>query len=381
MAPIRVDVEPAVLEWAIERSGREAYLYDQHPRLPMWLDRTASPTLKQLQEFARHAYVPEGYMFLSEPPVETIPIPDFRTPSSTGTDGISPNLRAVIYVCQRRQSWYRRYAAANGYARREFVGSARASDDPEAVADAIRQAIGWDSELRKKATDVSAYRRAVVDRAERAGILVMISGIVGDNAHRPLAPQEFRGFALHDDYAPLVFVNGADAPTAQIFTLAHEFAHLWRGESGLSDSDARPFSVNESERWCNAVAAEVVVPRREFAQSIDGSPSPLDHVDELRDRFKVSGHVIVRRLLTLGRIDESEYRSAYRKLQGGFSPRSAGRGNYRYTKPVRVSRRFASAVFSETLSLRTTNAEAFDLLEVKKGDTFESLAETLGFQT
>ena len=90
--------------------------------------------------------------------------------------------------------------------------------------------------------------------AEAHGILVVVNGIVGNNTHRRLDRNEFQGFALTDDYAPLIFVNGADFKAAQMFTLAHELARRFSGSAGVSSSDAGKQPIDGAERFCNMVA-------------------------------------------------------------------------------------------------------------------------------
>ena len=106
---------------------------------------------------------------------------------------------------------------------------------PTAAAAATRRAIHWEASSARGRRVGREGLTLQIECVEAAGILVMRSGIVGNNTHRPLSPEEFRGFALSDPYAPLVFLNGRDARAAQMFTLAHEVAHVWLGASGVSN--------------------------------------------------------------------------------------------------------------------------------------------------
>ena len=111
----------------------------------------------------------------------------------------------------------------------------------------------------------------------------------GSNTHRKLEANEFRGFALADSLAPLVFINGADTKSAQMFTLAHEIAHIWLGASALSDTNVvSTRSTHHEERWCNQVAAELLVPLQSIkAEHRDGEV--LRHeLDRLARHYKVS---------------------------------------------------------------------------------------------
>ncbi|HSS52460.1 MAG TPA: XRE family transcriptional regulator, partial [Thermoanaerobaculia bacterium] len=257
----RVPVKPEMLRWARERSGRSlASLLERIPQLDLWESGAASPTLKQLESFAKATHTPIGYLFLQEPPLERVPIPDFRTVGSERLEHPSPDLLDTVYLCQQRQEWYRDFARITGETTLPFAGSARLTSGIETTAANIRQALGFDVEERRKIPTWTDALRRFIQQADVLGVLVMVSGVVGSNNRRKLDPQEFRGFALADDLAPLVFVNGADTKAAQMFTLAHELAHIWLGQSALSDVGPVSAPSQRIEAWCNQVAAELLVP-------------------------------------------------------------------------------------------------------------------------
>src|SRR5690606_16539909 len=109
----------------------------------------------------------------------------------------------------------------------------------------------------------------------------------------------------------LVFINGSDTKAAQMFTLAHELAHLWLGESALSDAGLAIQNSNEVERWCNAVAAELLVPLSVLRTRLRAGESLRDALDRLAREFKVSTLVIMRRLYDAGQLTRQQFQSGY----------------------------------------------------------------------
>lgn len=118
-----------------------------------------------------------------------------------------------------------------------FIGSATPESDVEQAASEIRHALGFEIEERRQCPTWTEALRRFIEQADRLGVLVVVNGAVGSNNRRKLHPDEFRGFAISDGLAPLVFINGADTKSAQMFTLAHELAPLWLGQSALSDME------------------------------------------------------------------------------------------------------------------------------------------------
>lgn len=372
----RVQVRPELLRWARERSERGVQtLAPRFPRLAAWEAGVSSPTLKQLEAFARATHVPIGFLFLAEPPRESVPIPDLRTIANEPLGRPSPDLLDTIYLCQRRQSWYRDWARSVGEDPRRFVGSASVDTPPEDVAAKMRVALEFDLEGRRACPTWTEALRQFASQADDLGVLVMVSGVVGSNNHRKLDPDEFRGFALADDLAPLIFVNGSDTKAAQMFTIAHELAHLWLGKSALSDAGPASTPSDRVESWCNRVAAELLVPISVLRRELAGRTA-LPDTQDLARRFKVSTLVILRRLLDVGRLTRQEFERAYATELERLSslPRTSG-GDFYLTQPVRLSRRFARALVVSTLEGQTLYRDAFRMLGISKPETFQQLSE------
>jgi Zn-dependent peptidase ImmA (M78 family) len=390
---IRIEVTPTLLRWARARSGIDDEVWQtRFPKYDAWLEGDAKPTLKQLEDFARKTHTPVGYFFLNEPPVETIPIPDFRTvrdrPVGRGSIGTTPlgavsaDLLDTVYVCQARQEWYRDNQLLNGEAPLDFIGSASVDTPIIDVANRMREILDWTTQARLRLTTWDAALTRLRENAEAAGVLVMISGIVGSNTHRKLDPEEFRGFALADRYAAVVFVNGSDSKAAQVFTLAHELAHLWLGETALSDLAPQSTQTYQPERWCNQVAAELLVPMEEFRSVFDSEQEIWRQLQPLAQRFRVSTQVILGRMREAGSLSWDDFMHELeierKRIEEIISVSDRAGGNFYNTKPVQVGKRFARELIASTLEGRTPYTEAFRLLNVKKTSTFEGLGIQLG---
>jgi Zn-dependent peptidase ImmA (M78 family) len=208
----------------------------------------------------------------------------------------------------------------------------------------------------------------------------MCSGVVLNNNRRKLNADEFRGLALADDLAPLVFINGADTKAAQMFTLTHELAHLWLGESALSDVAPASTPSQQIEVWCNRVAAEFLVPLRVLREELPVR-DPLTHVSRLAQRFKVSTLVILRRILDAGVISRERFQEAYDQELAHLRARPKGSGgNFYLTQAARVSKRFARGLVTSTLEGQTLYRDAFRMLGITKEATFRELGRSLGYQ-
>jgi len=284
---------------------------------------------------------------------------------------------------QRRQDWMHEYLVEEGAERLPFVKSVTLDSSQRDAARRIRETIGmtdgWAREHATWTAALLALRRAT----EAIGIIVVINGVVGNSNKRKLDPDEFRGFVLCDSLAPLIFINGADFKSAQMFTLAHELAHVWLGRDGVFDlPDLQP-PDNDVERFCNGVAAELLIPAVELQAFWPRARRANQPFQAVAAEFKVSPIVAARRALDLNLISHSTFfafleeqredeqrREAIKKAKGG--------GDFYLSQEVRIGRRFGEAVVRAARAGRLLYRDAYRLTGLY-GQTFDRFAEGLGF--
>lgn len=370
-----VAVTQSVLAWALQRADRSyEETVKKFPKFGDWMSGDALPSLRELEKFASFTHVSLGALIMPEPPDEALPIADMRTRGSKVIERPSGNLLDTIDRYQQFQDWYHDYAREQGAQKLPFLGSVSTQDNPHMVAHRVRELLLLD---RVNATTPEQWRRDIVKALEEVGVLVMMSGIVGTNTHRPLSTDEFRGFCLYDVLAPLIFVNLAgESYGAQNFTLVHEFAHLLAGHSALSGGDHLLGGTSE-EAWCNRVAALALLPDDALV-AFDAAQSVQDYRVAAR-RFGVSAEVALHRLYGARRIDEERYGALLEAVRAdyGSEKRRTGGGNYYNTLTTRLGRPLATAIVTSTLEGRMGFTEGFRMIGSHKREVFDELARRL----
>lgn len=359
-------INPALLSWSRLRAGlSEIQVAKGLPVKPQkvrdWETGKSLPTFTQAQKWAAIAHVPFGFLFLTAPPAERLPLPDLRTVGDTSALRPSLNLIDTIKDVLRKQDWYLEYLQNHQVSPLPFVGRFSIRSPVLDVVTDLREVLRiGDDDKRQNHDD---YLRDLIRAAESVGVLVMRSGVALGNTHRKLEVSEFRGFAISDRWAPVVFINGADAPSARLFTLVHELAHIWIGSSGISDGGNQ--NDRNEEVFCNAVAGEFLVPQDALQTLWDMDGPWTNNLAPLAARFRVSKWVVARRAKDLGFIATEHYGAYYQQeLQAGRDKKNGG-GSYYRTASTRNSVRFSKAVIAETQSGRMLLREAGKLLGIQ----------------
>ncbi|UCS94965.1 ImmA/IrrE family metallo-endopeptidase [Echinicola marina] len=368
-----INVNANMLTWAIDRAGYDMHEFvEKMPKVTAWIRGEKKPTLKQLEAFSKKVYLPFGYLFLTEPPKEKLPIPFFRT-NGEQIEKVSVNVYDTILLLQQRQNWLREYLKENGFERLGFVGSFKGSQDVSGIVDNIRTTLGLAEDWAQHFKTWQEALNHLVEVIEDKGIITVFNGVVENNTSRTIEVENCRGFVLVDDLAPFMFVNNTDGKAAQLFTIVHELAHIWTGHSAGFDFRKLQPADDPIEVLCDKVAAEFLVPRSAFNKQWADYPS----IKECSRFFKVSEIVIARRALDTGKISKSQFFAFYEEYKNREfvkKQHKGGGGDFYATARKRLSLTFASHVNNAVKTGQLLYRDAYKLTSMK-GDTFNKFFE------
>jgi Zn-dependent peptidase ImmA (M78 family) len=371
-----------IISWALRRSGASlesvATTKVSLDRLRLWESDEESPSEGQAEELADRLGIAYPMLYMATvPPDEPVKTPDLRTLDGHPVRKPSFGLLAVLDSCRARQNWYRDELIESGKEPLPFVARFSVQDSTQKIAADMRDAFQSDS---IGAHGYEELLKSLVTRAEELGILVMRSSIVGFATTRTLSVSDFRGFVLLDAFSPIIFVNDNDAKAAQVFTLAHELAHVWIGASGISDRDPedKASSRNPIEAKCDAVAAEFLAPEEKLLSRWITSLNIDSNVANASRTFNVSSLVILRRAKDLNLITNTVffakvheqyegYKRHERELREKEARKKKKGGNFYNSFEIRNGRKFNAAVVGAVREQRTTYAEAGILFGITPG--------------
>lgn len=342
------NINTNILEWAINYSAQAIEVEAKFPKLKSWLKKEDFPTVRQLEKFAKATRVPFGYFFLEEEPKITLSIPFFRTVKEDYPRSFSPELIDTVKIVEQRKVWLKDFLIQNGAEKLPFVGSEKDNVDYKKIAEKIKTELNIEDLWAGKQSNWEYALNYLIEKTESVGINVIRNGIVGNNTHRKLNYEEFRGFALVDDYAPFLFINGDDFKSAQMFTLAHELAHIWIGSSAIFDLRQMLPAEDKTEILCNKVAAEFLVPEKHILANWENFRKTDDYFQAIAKYFKVSKIVAGRRLLDLKLISKNDFFEFYNEYIANIQKleKKSGGGDFYNNQPLRIGRQFARVVIT-----------------------------------
>lgn len=362
-----------MVSWAIKRSRKTPDIIARQLSIKLeilnaWEEGDSRPSFRQAQLLAKNLRVPFGYLYLNAPPKESLPLPDLRTMTSTDDHKPTPDFLDLLYDVFRKQEWYREYLEEEEVSPVPFIGKFNLNDNPSTIASDIRDTLGIDDSLRQECDNWEEFLKRLIYRSEMHRVLVLRSGIVGNNTYRKLDVQEFRGFAISDDLAPVIFINGNDYKTAQIFTVAHELAHLWIGASGISNPNYALRSKQQRhiiDQFCDNIAAEVLIPSDDFLMRWNEFVKLDNNLNRLARHYRVSAFVVLRRAYEFDKITDEIFRGKYQDLLSRIRKKKPSGGDYYSSVLSRNSATFTKSLIMAASEGRVLPTEAARLLNVK----------------
>lgn len=371
----KIQIPKEIYIWAIKESKKDFEEIElKFNNIEAWISQEAFPTFRQVKELANFLKVPLGYMFLKKPPKVDIIQSEFRTIGNKVPE-ISKELKDTLYSVGRKRDWLIEYRKEKGWDKLIPDELLELKDkDIYSISKLAKEYLKMDEfwyQEYKSNKEAFDYLR---DKLEATGITVMQNGVVGSNNYRKLNIDEFRGFLLYDDVAPIIFINNNDSITGKIFTLIHEFIHFLMQEDDIFIEDDMELE-GSNEKKINGITAEFLIPTTHIEKLWNINDPIIDQIEELGKLFHVSMVALSIKLKDMNKINQkyvNEVNQYSKTIWENSKVRTGGGGNYYYTSRARFGDSFLSTVIEGAEFGDISYTHAFKLLDnsVKAYDYF-----------
>ena len=341
-------IQPSVLRWARTSANLPvSEVADKLKRtvaeIEAWETGASAPSYPQLEKLAYDLYKrPLATFFLPAPPSEPSTKAEFRSLPEQDLETLN---RDTLFLIRKGHAF--QFALAELFGERSPADhpiwrtiQLSASQPVARQASQIREALGITIDQQQAWQDDDTALKQWRQAIEARGVFVF---------KHTFKQREISGFCLTDAEFPVIMVNNSTTKTRQVFSLLHELAHALFLRNGISTFDesrieALPLQDKTIERFCNAIAAEVLVPMTDFRVQIRSMPGDIekqgdDQFAALARRYHVSRAVILRRMLDDKKVSSAFYQTKTGEWDTQKESNGSG-GNYYATQNAYLSERF-----------------------------------------
>jgi Zn-dependent peptidase ImmA (M78 family) len=370
MAEPITGIQIAVLQWARESQGFSIQEVAQRMKrepaeIAAWEAGEGSPTYVQLETLAYKIYKrPLALFFLPQPPPEPDPEKEFRTLPDFDLEDLSSDTRYQIRFAHFLQLSLKELNDAKNPAERLIFRDLGLSiqKDIREQAEEIRRYldISLESQIAWRSSEIAlkAWRNAI----ENVGVFIF---------KHAFKEKGISGFCLLDDEFPVIYLNNSTSKTRQVFSLFHELAHLLFHVNGISKFDTTyiaqlPPPERRIEQFCNALAAELLLPSSDFDAQVQ-EVARIDErvVERLAARYSVSREAVFRRLRDKGLVTQAQYEEKAAEWATQAGEREGSGGNYYATQAAYLGEGYLKLVFGRHYQGQLSLEQVADYLGVK----------------
>jgi len=369
-------INPEVLSWARRWRGLSiedvAEKFKKDPeQIRDWEEANSSPTVKQARKLAELYRRNFMEFFLPTPPSipDQVEIPDFRAHKELLSADKSRELDLIIQWAVTQRNSALELMEELDLEIQEFPDAIfrDTNKSPENTATKVREFLDFsaDDQLNIKANEAYKLLAILRGKFEQAGILTLKDS--------NLKAYGVRGFCIAEFPLPTIVI-GKESPTGLAFTLSHELGHIVLKASGISGPRGKDYRKIPEERWCDRFAAAFLMPKEMVVQEFGGQPEKPqasisdEALSEIANRFRVSPHAMLVRLVHLNIIESNFYwaikKQEFDELEANY--KSFGRAPYYGTRYVSQNGSlFTNLVVDAWSSGRISNHNAAEYLGIK----------------